>query len=129
MLQKRQSQGGSLLIVVVLEALMTLNTRTDMKPWQIISRLRELRTSYAEIDRKYGLPNGTAKNAARKPHILGERALSETLGLPPHEIWPSRHDVSTGERLYPQPMSNYRTQRILGPCQNVTSEMTCGAAA
>ncbi|MGG9999716.1 helix-turn-helix domain-containing protein [Pseudovibrio ascidiaceicola] len=108
---------------------MTLDSRTDMKPSEILYRLRMKRTSYAEIDRNYELPEGTAKNTARRPHIVGERALSETLGVPPQNIWPSRYDASTGERLYPQPMSNYRTQPILGPRQNVTPEMTCGAAA
>ncbi|MGH0000583.1 helix-turn-helix domain-containing protein [Pseudovibrio ascidiaceicola] len=108
---------------------MTLTIPNNMKPSEILYRLRELRTSYAEIDRTYNLPKGTAKNTARQPHILGERAVSETLGLPPQKIWPSRYDASTGERLYPQPMGNYRTQPILGPRQNVTPEMTCGAAA
>ncbi len=108
---------------------MTLTIPNNMKPSEILYRLRELRTSYAEIDRTYGLAKDTAVNTARRPHPDGELALAEVLGLSPRQIWPSRYDASPGMRLSPQPLENYRTQPILAQRQKVSPEMTCGAAA
>ncbi|MDD7908528.1 helix-turn-helix domain-containing protein [Pseudovibrio exalbescens] len=101
----------------------------DMDSAEILFLLRKAGRSYRYVDETYGLPKGTAVNTARQPHPGGEKALSEVLGLPPQNIWPSRYDGSTGERLSPQPLENYRTQPILSPRPNGGSELTCGVAA
>ncbi|SDR08211.1 helix-turn-helix domain-containing protein [Pseudovibrio sp. Tun.PSC04-5.I4] len=108
---------------------MTHTREDDMDSAEILFLLRKAGRSYAFVDRTYTLPKGTAVNTARQPHPRGEQALAKVLGLSPLNIWPSRYDASTGERLSPQPLENYRTQRILAQRQNVTPDLTCEAAA
>jgi Ner family transcriptional regulator len=55
----------------------------------------------AEIDRDYGLPDGTARNTLREPHERGERAIAAVLNTYPHLLWPSRYRPS-GQRRKPQ---------------------------
>ncbi len=45
--------------------------------------------------------------ALAEPHINGELAIANALNVPPYNIWPSRYDEE-GERLDPQPNSNYK---------------------
>ena len=64
--------------------------------------------TFADIDRRFGLPEGTAyRSAHREPNAGGEAAIAAALAVEPHELWPERYDAS-GQRLSPQPLANYR---------------------
>lgn len=64
--------------------------------------------SFADIDRRFRLPEGTAYRAAhREPNAKGEAAIAAALAYEPHELWPERYDAG-GQRLEPQPRENYR---------------------
>lgn len=78
----------------------------DVSPETIRYRLNRKGLTFADVDRAYGLPEGSARRAARQPHIDGELAIAEMLSLSPRELWPSRFDV-TGVRFRPQPSANY----------------------
>lgn len=80
----------------------------DVWPARIHYLLKCRGLSYADVDRQYGLKEGTACNAARKAHLPGELALADALNLSPRQLWPSRYDGRSGERLKPQPAHNYK---------------------
>lgn len=63
--------------------------------------------TYRDLDRANKLPDTTCAKAAGVPHEAGELAISQALGIPPFQIWPSRFSKS-GRRLSPQPRKNYR---------------------
>lgn len=62
--------------------------------------------TFADIDRRYGLREGTARTTLRHPHARGEAALCDALACEPEELWPERYDAS-GHRHEPQPPENY----------------------
>lgn len=62
--------------------------------------------TFADVDRLHGLKVGTSRATCRHPHLAGEKAIAKTLGIRPHQIWPSRFDPF-GKRLSPQPRENY----------------------
>ncbi|MFQ5533441.1 MAG: transcriptional regulator [Sphingomonadales bacterium] len=81
----------------------------NMPPEEILYLLnRKGGWTYAEVDRIYGLKSGIARWAARCPHLQGELAIAEVLGMSPRQIWPGRFDSATGKRLRPQPAAHYR---------------------
>lgn len=55
----------------------------------------------ADIDRTYGLSDGTARNTMREPNVRGERAIAAALDTKPHLLWPTRYRPS-GQRRSPQ---------------------------
>jgi Ner family transcriptional regulator len=63
----------------------------------------------AEIDRDYGLPDGTARNTLREPHERGERAIAAVLNTYPHLLWPSRYRPN-GQRRKPQDWNRVPTK-------------------
>lgn len=63
--------------------------------------------TFADIDRAYDLPEGTARTTIREPNAKGEAALSDALAFEPRTMWPERYDAC-GHRLEPQPPENYR---------------------
>ncbi len=67
----------------------------------IKARLLEAGLPLAEIDRRFGLPSGTARNTLREPHPRGERAIAAALGSRPHLLWPTRYRPN-GQRRKPQ---------------------------
>lgn len=69
---------------------------------KIKERLYVRGLTFADIDRAYALPAGTARTALREPNAKGEAALADALAVEPHELWPERYDAS-GRRLKPQP--------------------------
>lgn len=79
----------------------------DMVPAEIRFRLNSKGLTFADVDRAYGLKDGTARKAARQPHIDGELAIAEMLSCSPRELWPSRFSPINGKRLKPQPVKNY----------------------
>lgn len=63
-------------------------------------------TLYA-ASRKAGLAKRACSWAIAEPHPKGEFAIAKALGVAPCIIWPSRYD-DKGQRLKPQPASNYK---------------------
>lgn len=81
--------------------------RADTAPEEIRFLLNRKGLTFADVDRAYGLKEGTARKASRAPHFDGELAIAEMLGLSPRQVWPSRFSAQTGARLKPQPVANY----------------------
>jgi len=67
----------------------------------IKARLLEAGITLADIDRKYALSDGSARNTMREPNIKGERAIAAALGTKPEFLWPTRYRPS-GQRRSPQ---------------------------
>ncbi len=76
----------------------------------IKAKLLEAGLPLAEIDRRFGLPSGTARNTLREPHPRGERAIAAALGSRPHLLWPTRYRPS-GQRRQPQDYSRPPTMK------------------
>ncbi|MBZ0164608.1 MAG: helix-turn-helix domain-containing protein [Notoacmeibacter sp.] len=74
----------------------------------------------AEIDRRYNLTPGTARNTLREPNIKGERAIAAALGTKPHLLWRTRYRPS-GQRRSPQDWSRVPT---LAQRRNAVTELT-----
>ena len=70
----------------------------------IKARLLKAGLPLAEIDRRFGLPSGTARNTLREPNPRGERAIASALGARPHLLWKSRYRPN-GLRRSPQDWS------------------------
>lgn len=73
--------------------------------------------TFADIDRAYELPEGTARSVWRHPHAAGEAAVAAALACEPHELWPERYGAG-GQRLEPQPRENYRRPPSMRQRQN-----------
>lgn len=68
---------------------------------RIKTRLFEAGITLAQIDRTYGLSDGTARNTMREPNARGESAIAAALGTKPHLLWRTRYRPS-GQRRSPQ---------------------------
>lgn len=84
--------------------------KSDMPLEEIKYQLNRKGWTFADVDRTFGLRDGTARKAARLPLFGGEMAIAEALSLSPRQIWPSRFDTKTGGRLRPQPPQNYNVK-------------------
>jgi Ner family transcriptional regulator len=74
--------------------------------------------TFADIDRRYDLPEGTAyRTAHREPNAKGEAAISATLAVEANELWPERYEAS-GQRKHPQPPENYERPPTLRQRRN-----------
>ena len=91
--------------------------RSDKSPEEIRFLLNRKGLTFADIDRMFGLAEGIARNASRRPYLDGELAIAEALSLSPRQIWPSRYSPETGERLRPQPAANYTVPPRFGASQ------------
>ncbi|MBP5857254.1 helix-turn-helix domain-containing protein [Marivibrio halodurans] len=91
--------------------------RADKSPEEVRYLLNRKGLTFADVDRLHGLKSGIARQTARHPHVHGEQALAEAVGLTPQQLWPSRYDARTGERLKPQPSENYKDRPRLRHCQ------------
>ncbi|MBF0333172.1 MAG: helix-turn-helix domain-containing protein [Alphaproteobacteria bacterium] len=88
-----------------------------LSPAEIKFQLTRRGITFAALDREAGLPPGTCRNAARRPHRAGEAAIAAAMGRPPRMIWPGRYHVD-GSRISPQPGSHYRPAPQFGHRQN-----------
>ncbi len=77
-----------------------------MKIHEIKYLLGKKGLKFVDIDKQFGLREGSICLAIAKPHKAGEKALSEAIGIPVHELFPERYD-SKGVRYEPQPRGNY----------------------
>ncbi len=71
----------------------------------------------SDVDRRFGLTDGTARTTLREPNSRGEEALAAALACEPHQLWPERYHAS-GQRLSPQPSENYRRPPTMAQRRN-----------
>ena len=91
-------------------------TPNDKSPEEIQYLLNRAGWTFRAVDRHFGLTLGTASKSAGYPHLHGELAIAEALGLSPRQIWPSRYNPF-GVRHEPQPTVNYKAVRRVRHCQ------------
>lgn len=84
--------------------------KANKSPEEIKFLLGSKQLTFADIDRQYGLKEGTARKTTRHPYLAGEKALADALNTQPCRLWPRRYDLKTGRRLQPQP-GHYYTDR------------------
>ncbi len=101
----------------------------DVWPARIHYLLKCRGLTYTDVDRQYGLTPGSARHAARKAHLPGELALADALNLSPRQLWPSRYDGQSGERLKPQPAANYKGASRGCHCQKTDTTPSPGKDA
>lgn len=81
--------------------------------------------SLADIDRKYRLKTGIARNTLRQPHQAGEKAISDALALPPEALWPERYEVG-GRRKRPQPRENHSSFQTFSQRRKKSDQLARG---
>ncbi len=67
---------------------------------RVKARIVEAGLSLADIDRRFGLRSGQARETLRYPDLAGERAIAAALGTRPHLLWKTRYRPS-GQRRSP----------------------------
>lgn len=92
---------------------------SGLDPAEIKLALTQRGLTFAELDRRHALPDGTCRNAARRPHADGETAIAEALHRAPKAIWPGRY-AADGSRKRPQPAEHYRPRPQFGHRQKET---------
>lgn len=90
-----------------------MTTPKGLSPAEIKCKLAQRGITFAALDREHGLPAGTCRNAARRPHPQGEMAIAQALRRRPRSIWPDRYHAN-GARIVPQPKHNYRPRPCFG---------------
>lgn len=96
-----------------------MSKETDWTPGRIRQAIKEKGISQAALARQAGLSEGAVRTATYTAGPAAERAISEFLGVPLHEIWPSRYypdgRSKTVRRLPRHPSANaYPPHRQIG---------------
>ncbi len=73
-------------------------TPADWHNAQIVARVRMAGTTLRQLSLAAGLQENSLYQALQRPWPKAERIIADAIGIPPHEIWPSRYDAS-GEPL------------------------------
>ncbi len=87
-----------------------MSKKRDWSPAKIKYELAKKGLTLYAVSLNAGLHKRACSNAAQDPHVKGELAISEALGVCASVIWPSRYSLD-GKRLKPQPSSNYNWYR------------------
>ena len=74
--------------------------------------------SLTRLDELHQMSRGSAQRALNGPHMKGEKAIADALGEPAAKLWPERYDGLTGQRLSPQPRTNYTPLASLAERRN-----------
>jgi lambda repressor-like predicted transcriptional regulator len=101
--------------------------RKDLPPETIRHLLNRRGLTFADVDRTFGLVEGSARKAARYPMLAGELAIAEALGRSPRELWPARYQPD-GTRKRPIPMDLYRNPPRLRPVPAPSKSTPTGTA-
>ncbi len=96
-----------------------MSKKRDWTPAKIKYELAKQGLTLYAVSLNAGLHKRACSNAAQDPHVKGELAISEALGIHPSIIWPSRY-TKDGERLKPQPSRNYNWYK---PKSNIQKEV------
>lgn len=92
-----------------------MKTKRDRRAAGIKAKLVLKGISCADLDRQHGFYEDQCSDALYEPNKAGEAAIAAALGIPASRLWPERYDPKTGERLSPQPESNYRPRSGRSP--------------
>ncbi|KFX11040.1 MULTISPECIES: helix-turn-helix domain-containing protein [Pectobacterium] len=68
-----------------------METKEDWHKADIVAAVHKKNTNISEISRKAGLSSTTLANALSRPWPKGEWMISQVIGVPPEQIWPSRY--------------------------------------
>ncbi|WP_446651949.1 helix-turn-helix domain-containing protein [Blastomonas sp.] len=82
----------------------------DWHPETIKALIRAKGVTLAALGQQAGISRQVMSLALDRPHRTAEAIISEFLGTPAHDIWPSRYH-SNGARKRPQPRTNYVRRR------------------
>lgn len=66
-------------------------SREDWHPADIVAALRKAGWSYRRLSVYHNLAPTTLSRVNQVSWPRGERLIAEAIGIPPEEIWPSRH--------------------------------------
>jgi len=72
----------------------------------IKAAIRKRGSTMNDLARERGLPPSTVRNALGRPAYSGELAISDFLGVPAHELWPTRW-TPEGRRIRPRYAHKY----------------------
>ncbi|AYN29823.1 transcriptional regulator [Buttiauxella sp. 3AFRM03] len=86
------------------KSLILLTTQNDWHPADIIAALRKKGTSLAALSRQSGLSSSTLANALSRPWAKGEMLISQAIGVPAEDIWPSRYFDPNTRKPISRPM-------------------------
>lgn len=75
--------------------------REDIK-----AAIRKRGSTMNDLAKERGLPPSTVRNALSRPAYSGELAISDFLGVPAHELWPTRW-TPEGRRIRPRYAHKY----------------------
>lgn len=75
------------------------SSREDWHRADILAAVRKKCGSLAALSRDHGLSSGTLGNALVRPWTKGEQIIAEAIGFKAEEIWPSRYQYISGEKL------------------------------
>lgn len=64
---------------------------TDWHRADIVAALHKRGLSLSQLSVAAGLSASTLRNALRAPYPRAEQIIAEAIGVPAHEIWPSRY--------------------------------------
>lgn len=64
---------------------------TDWHRADIVAALHKQGLSLSRLSVAAGLSASTLRNALRAPYPRAEQIIAEAIGVPAHEIWPSRY--------------------------------------
>ncbi|MCP2005376.1 UNVERIFIED_ORG: Ner family transcriptional regulator [Buttiauxella agrestis ATCC 33320] len=86
------------------KSLILLTTQNDWHPADIIAALRKKGTSLAALSRQSGLSSSTLANTLSRPWAKGEMLISQAIGVPAEDIWPSRYFDPNTRKPISRPM-------------------------
>lgn len=78
----------------------------DWHPERIKAEIRIKGENMSRIAARLGVVKQNVSGTLRSPNARVEREIAKVIGVPPHQIWPSRYDAN-GRRKSPQPAANY----------------------
>lgn len=82
-------------------------TRRNMHPEDIKAAVRKTGISLAELGRKHGISDSSARKACYLPRPAGNRVIAKHLGKTLNEIWPEWFDAQ-GNRITSRQPSRIR---------------------
>lgn len=100
---------------------MTMLSRQDWHPADIIAAVKKRKTSLAALSRANGLCSSTLANALNRPWPKGEQIIAQAIGVSAAQIWPSRYFDEQGQY---QDRSQLIRVRRRGPTKRRTTQGT-----
>jgi Ner family transcriptional regulator len=87
-----------LLVTIVTKVGIVTDAPEDWHPEDIKAAVRKTGVGLTELALREGLGESACRTALRRATPRADKAISDQIGVPLHEIWPSRYDEQ-GHRL------------------------------